>query len=140
MEIYISEYRAQNPTLWGAHFRLKVFSFLHYARFKETTDQLQQRWVYDPLLQTFHQSLVIHCVKELRDVHIHHKVDRTGHDSFVELLQSIVTAPIGSKPVGRVYKILLKDRFENLLDCHLDDLVLDSRDSERSFLAVWRRD
>ncbi len=44
---------------------------------------------------------------------------------------------IRTKTVGRIYKVLLKDRFENLLDCHLDDFVLDSRDSKRSFIAVW---
>lgn len=48
-----------------------------------------------------------------------------------------MTAQIGTKTVGRIHKILFKDRFENLLYRHLDDLVLDSRDSEWSFIAVW---
>ncbi|KAF5416162.1 MAG: hypothetical protein C5S48_03670 [Candidatus Methanogaster sp.] len=51
--------------------------------------------------------------------------------------RSIVAAPMGSEPVGRAYKILFKDRFEDLLNCHLNNLVLDSRDTERYFLAIW---
>jgi hypothetical protein len=37
----------------------------------------------------------------------------------------------------RVYKVLLKDRFKNLLNCHPDNIVLDSWESKRYFLAIW---
>ncbi len=67
----------------------------------------------------------------------HHKVDRAVHDGLVKLLKSIVAAAIRSKPVGRVYKVLLKDRFKNLLNCHPDNIVLDSWESKRYFLAIW---
>lgn len=80
---------------------------------------------------------MVHCVKELRDVHVHNKVYRTFHDDLIYLFKSIVTAPIWTKTVRHILKILFKDRFENLLYRHLDDFVFDSRDSEWSFIAVW---
>jgi hypothetical protein len=40
------------------------------------------------------------------------------------------------KPVGCVYKVLFKDRFKNLLDCHLDNLVLDSRECDSKAVGI----
>jgi hypothetical protein len=62
-----------------------------------------QSWIYDSLFQTFHQSLAVHCVKELREC-LYPTAKLTGQVMMILsiLNRSIVAAAIRSKPVGCV--------------------------------------
>ena len=76
---------------------------LHQTRFQEATHDAKQTLVRHTAGQTSHQDVVVHPVKELFQVHVHHNRSTIGH-VLLRLQQRLVSAASGSKTVARFRK------------------------------------
>jgi hypothetical protein len=72
---------------------------------------------------------VVDGVKARLDIRIQHPPVTEGAE-VVDLGDSVVRAPPGPEPIRDRLKIGLEDRFQDQLQCCLDDAVGDGRDGD----------
>jgi hypothetical protein len=87
------------------------------------------------LEKPFH-PLVVDGVEEASDVGVEHIVHLPFHDPHVQRVQRVVAATSRAEPVAEPEEILLVNLLQDQAYSPLDDLVLQSRDPQRSLATV----
>ena len=108
----------------------------HVTGFKKTPDEQQQAAVFDTNLKELHHPLVRDAIEEAFDVGFDNVIDRFEHDRIVESLERLMAAPLRSETIRKVHEVGLIDGLQNPGNRFLDDLVLQSGQTQRATLAV----
>jgi hypothetical protein len=96
---------------------------------EEGFHQRQDAFVGDPAPDAVHQRGVIDVVEARRDVGLQHPLIRPRRE-VVDLGDSVLRAPIGSKPIGDRLEVGLKDGLQHQFQRGLHDPVGHGRDAQ----------
>ena len=117
-------------------FRDRPDPFFQDARIEPLADQPEQNPVTYPELEKFPQPSMIQSVEELSDVHFHDPAAPHVHGLLPQSGERLVRRPSRSEAVRTVQKVLLVHGFQHHDDRPLEDLVLESRDTDRTRLRT----
>jgi site-specific DNA recombinase len=121
--------RCEWPALRCPFLPRDAHAVLHQPRFQEAADDPQQAYVADSPGQSRHQDVVVHPVKELFQVHVHHDDPPVGH-VLLGLSQGIVCPSAGPEAEARRREGRVQPRFEHVKDRLLHQPVHDRRDAQ----------
>src|SRR6266852_4776852 len=76
------------------------------------TNEMQDPFVRNPVLDKLHQPFVIDGVKVATNVRIEHPAHLLVHDGFCECIQRIMLSPSGSKPIRETEEVHFVDGVE----------------------------
>src|SRR5215470_4647146 len=131
VQVDIRQQRRYRCPLRHAFLIRRPFPVLDNPRSQPLTDQPQDPFVRDPVLQKLPQPGMIKLAEEVADVRIEHPVHRSAADPGRERVQRIMRTAPWPKPIREPPEIHLVDGVKHLDQRPLDDLVLQHGDAER---------
>ena len=136
MKVDVRKKRRNHPALRSPLFgTADAAVFFPDLTLKPLPDQLEDTPVGYSTLEFYHQLLMGDAVKVARKIRVIHFLP-PELEVPTYLVEGSVGAPFGTKPMGAVKKVRLKDRFEDKKHGCLDDPVPHARYAERAQFAI----
>src|SRR5438445_2335176 len=136
MEIDVSQPRRGTAALGRPFFRPCASPILQHAGVQPFLDEPHDASVRHPMLDELHQPFLGKTIEKAANVYIEHPVHFLPQQSGVERIQRIMLASPRPESVRETKKVGFVDSVQHLDGRTLDDLVLQHRNSERSFPPV----
>jgi hypothetical protein len=132
VQVDVRQERADHRALWRALRRRDLVACLKHASPEPSLDQADDALVADPMFDELDQPVMADRVKERPDVGVEYPSHPPSCDSIRERIQRVVLAAPWTEAIAEAQKLRLVDRRQDRDQGGLDDLVLQSRDAERS--------
>src|ERR1017187_7158194 len=136
MQVHVCQQRRYHRPLRRTHLRLRPFAVLRYSRFQPLPDEPEHPIVGHPMLDELHRPFVVHVVEEPPNVRIEYPVHPLPLDARIQRVQRLMRVATWPKPIGKAPKVhlvyLIEDRYHRLLN----DLVLQSGDTQGTLSPV----
>ena len=132
---HVGQQRTQGATLRRSLVPLDHHAISHDPGVQVGAHQPQHRRVRYPPAQPLHQDVVVHAIKELLQVHIHHHPAARLHVA-AGLSHRVVRAPARAKAMAVVAEGRIDDRLQHLQQRLLDQPIQHRRDAQLALAPV----
>src|ERR1700739_3113087 len=139
MKIHVRDQWRSHCSLRRTFICLRPLAVFRYSRLQPFLDQTKYPSIGHPMLDELQGPFVIQVIEEAHHVRVEYPVHLLPLDSHRQSVKRLMGAAARSKPIREALEVdlvyLIEDRHHGLLD----DLVLNSRDAQRTLPPVGLR-
>ncbi len=132
VQVDVGQQRRGTAALWRSFVAARPPSFFQHARVQPFTDEPHHALVRYPVLDEFHQPVMVQTIEERADVSIQHPVHLSRQQAGVQSIQRIMLALAWPVAIRETEKVRLVDWIQHLGRRALGNLIFQRCDSERS--------
>src|SRR6516164_2243196 len=140
VQVHVGEQRRNYCPLWRSYLRFRPLPVFGYARLEPFLYQTEYPAIGHAVLYELYGPFVRQIVEKSANVRIEHPVHSLGLDPHGQRVQRLVRIATRSEPVRKAFEVHLVNLIENGHHGLLNNLVLQSRDAQRTLPPIGLRD